>query len=112
MLFRSSEETINISNDINLVLSTPTVADLLKLETFDKPNLIRCAIKKIVLKNEIYYPHKFLPKELENIIDNLPLNVLSKFDSFFAKQPELYAMMETKDGSKEVSGFLNFFTYR
>jgi hypothetical protein len=106
------EQSINVSNDVNLILKTPTVSDLIKLESFDKNNLVKCIIKKIIVKNEIFYTQKFLPKELESLIDNLPLNILSQFDSFFNKQPELYATIETKDGSKEVNGFLNFFTYR
>ena len=40
------------------------------------------------------------------------MSMLGKFENFLANQPELYAMLETKDGPKEVSGFLNFFIFR
>lgn len=105
-------ETINISPEINLVLETPTINNLIKLNSLEKEDLIKSCIKKIVVKNEIYYPNKFLPKDLKDILDNLPMSMLGKFENFLANQPELYAMLETKDGPKEVSGFLNFFIFR
>lgn len=105
-------QTVEISKDTHIVLETPTAKDLLKLESFDKDHLIKACIKKIIVKNEIYYLNKFITKELHSLIDNLPLNVLPKIEEFLKVQPELYVMLETKDGQKEVSGFLNFFTYR
>lgn len=107
-----ASETIQLSDGISLVLETPLIKDLLTLDSLEKDDLIKSCIKKIIVKNEIYYTNKFVPKEFKDVLDNLPMNVVGKFDSFLAKQPELFALLETKDGVKEVNGFLSFFTYR
>jgi hypothetical protein len=107
-----SEDKIKLTDDTHIVVQTPTIKDLLKLSSFDKDVFIKACIKKVIVKNEIYYLNKFVTKDIENLIDNLPMNVLPKIEEFFAKQPELYVMLNTKDGEKEVSGLLTFFTYR
>lgn len=103
---------IPVNNDTHIVLETPTAKDLFKLDNFTKETLIKSCIKKIIVKNEIYHVNKYVTKELNEIIDNLPLFVVPKIEDFLGKQPELYIILETKDGPKEVSGFLSFFTSR
>jgi len=105
-------ETITVGDNINLILETPTVKDLIKLSNFEKDSLIKSSIKKITVGNEIYHVQKFIPEELNKLIENLPIHILPKIEKFFINQPELYVVLETKDGPKEVSGILNFFIYR
>lgn len=105
-------ESIAISNDLHLTLETPKIKDLLKLKSYDKNDLVKLCIKKLVIKNEIYNTSKYLPDELHQLIDNLPISVMTKIDEFLLKQPELYLNLPTDDGEQEVSGFLRFFTYR
>jgi len=106
------EEVIDINVDTKIILETPKIKDLIKLQNFDKENLIKSCIKKIVKGGEIFYTNKFIPEQLHELVDNLPMYILPKIETFLQKQPELYGTIQTKEGPKEVSGFLNFFTYR
>lgn len=106
-----TEEHINLSGMI-LVLQTPTVKDLLRVSSFDKEEVAKACIQKIIVGNEIYKVNKFVTEEIKQLIDNLPLSIVGKLDSFLKRQPELYLNLPVMEGSKEVSGLLNFFTYR
>lgn len=106
-----TEEHINLSGMI-LVLQTPTVKDLLRLPSFDKEEVAKACIQKIIIGNEIYKVNKFVTEEIKQLIENLPLSIVGKLDSFLKRQPELYLNLSVLEGTKEVSGLLNFFTYR
>jgi hypothetical protein len=98
-------ENIILSDKMNIVVETPTIKDLIKLESLEHIDLMKACIKKVVSDGEIFYVNKFLS-------DNLPMNVLPKLENFLKNQPELYVILQTQTGSKEVSGFLSFFTFR
>lgn len=106
-----TEEHINLSGMI-LVLQTPTVKDLLRVPSFDKEEVAKACIQKIIVGNEIYKVNKFVTEEIKQLIENLPLSIVGKLDSFLKRQPELYLNLSVLEGTKEVSGLLNFFTYR
>jgi hypothetical protein len=106
-----TEEHINLSGMI-LVLQTPTVKDLLRVPSFDKEDVAKTCIQKIIVGNEIYKVNKFVTEEIKQLIENLPLSIVGKLDSFLKRQPELYLNLSVMEGTKEVSGLLNFFTYR
>ena len=106
-----TEEHINLSGMI-LVLQTPTVKDLLRVPSFDKEEVAKACIQKIIVGNEIYKVNKFVTEEIKQLIENLPLSIVGKLDSFLKRQPELYFNLSVMEGTKEVSGLLNFFTYR
>lgn len=114
ILHRNSfkNESVKITESITLELRTPSIKDLLEIEEFSLQNMIKCSIKKIILKNEIYHTNRFVPEELKNVIDNLPLNSLNKIQTFLKNQPELYAEISLNDEKKEVSGMLDFFIFR
>jgi hypothetical protein len=105
-------ETIQLTDAVNITVETPTIHDLLKLNTLEKDELIKASIKKISVGGEIYYVNKFVTENLQKLIDNLPMTVLPKLDEFLLKQPELFVTLQTQEGDKEVSGFLSFFTCR
>lgn len=105
-------ETIEIGKSTFVVVETPTLKDLLKLNSLETIDLIKACIKKITHNGEIFYVNKFITEDIKKLLDNLPLNVLPKLEEFLKKQPELSVTLQTKDGPKEVSGFLTFFTYR
>jgi hypothetical protein len=107
-----NEEVINLSNSISIELKTPTVKDLLNLNLFEKEDFVKACIKKIILKNEIYQINKFVPNELKDVLDNLPISFLTKVDAFIDNQPSLFAKIKLGDDEREVSGMLNFFTYQ
>jgi hypothetical protein len=107
----NSSEVV-VGTNLKIVLETPKIKDLLNLDTLNKEDLIKACVKKLIVKNEIYYTNKFVPDELKNITDNLPISFMVKVDEFLKNQPELYVEIEFNDEKKEVSGILNFFTYR
>jgi hypothetical protein len=106
------EEEIKVGNDITLVLTTPKLKSILRLNSLDKEELIKSCIQKVIVKNEIYKVNKFVTEEIKQVIENLPLSVLPKIEAFLKKQPELYLSLQLEEDQKEVSGILNFFTYR
>ena len=105
-------DNIILSDKMNIVVETPTIKDLIKLESLEHIDLMKACIKKVVSDGEIFYVNKFLSDEIKNLLDNLPMNVLPKLENFLKNQPELYVILQTQTGSKEVSGFLSFFTFR
>lgn len=105
-------EIIHISNDVSLTLETPKVKDVLKLNSFEKDDFAKACIKKVTVRGEIYHTNKYLTEDLHNLIDNLPMSIIPKIEEFLKQQPELYIVMPSSEGDKEVSGFLRFFTYR
>jgi len=105
-------ETISISGKISIVLETPVIKDLLRLESFDRDEIGKACIQKVIDGNEIYRTNKFMTHEIKQLVENLPFSVMPKIDSFLKKQPELYTNLTVSNGTKEVSGLLNFFTYR
>lgn len=107
-----SEETISLNGAINITLQTPMIKDLLKLESLDKEEIGKACIEKIVVGNEIYKVNKYVSDEIKQLLENLPLSILSKIESFLKKQPELFLQIKSNNGETEVSGLLNFFTYR
>lgn len=105
-------EKITIGDNITIFLKTPTIKNLLKLDTLEKEELFKASIEKIIVKNEIYHLNKFITEEIKNVIDNLPISVLPKIDKFLKNQPELYVNLNFANDETEVSGILNFFTFR
>ena len=92
-------KTFDVSENIKITLETPTVKSLLGLESFDKENLIKASISKIVIKNEIYDTNKFVPEEIKEILNNLPIKFVSNFDTFSKTDPELYVELKTETGT-------------
>lgn len=105
-------QEIVVGPNLKIVLETPKIKDLLNLETLNKEDVLKSCIKKLIVKNEIYDVNKFVPQELKETVDNLPLSFVMKTEDFMKSQPELYAEIEFNNEIKEVSGILNFFTYR
>lgn len=106
------EENISVGNNITLILTTPTIKDLLKLSTLEKEELFKASIQKISMKNEIYHVNKYVTDEIKELLDNLPISIIPKIDQFLKQQPELYIALPFKSGETEVSGILNFFIFR
>jgi len=107
-----SSDTITLTNSVFITLETPTIKDLLKLDTLDKEDFLKACIKKVNVGGEVFHVNKFISEDIKTILDNLPLNILPKFEEFMKTQPELFVVLETKDGDKEVNGLLRFFTFR
>jgi hypothetical protein len=106
------EKSIVLNKDVVLELHTPTVKNLIKLKSLDREDFFKSCIKSINVGNEIYDCTKFVPEELKELINNLPLNVSNKIDEFIKIEPQLFLNIELDGQQKEVTGILNFFTYR
>ena len=105
------DATIKLNQNTYLTLETPSLKDLLKLDSLEKEDLFKSIIKKVTAKGEVFYTNKFVSDEISKLLDNLPINILPQFDDFLKHQPELYVTLKTADGEKEVSGFLSFFPF-
>jgi len=104
------DEEISISDKVSVRIKTPKVKDLLDIDFDDKFILIKKYIKEIKVNNQIYDLNKFIHDQIKDLIENLPYSFLQKMENIFKMQPELYITLSTKEGEKEVSGTLNFFT--
>jgi len=108
-----NKKIVNISNNILIELESPVFSDLLKLNSFETNDFYKICIKKIIVQKEIYDFNKFVPDEIKEIINNLPISVLKEFDNFLSNQPRLTTTIKLLDGSeKEVNGLLDFFIFR
>jgi hypothetical protein len=108
-----NKKIVNINNNILIELESPIFSDLLKLNSFETNDFYKVCIKKIIVQKEIYDFNKFVPDEIKEIINNLPISVLKEFDNFLSNQPRLTATIKLLDGSeKEVNGVLDFFIFR
>jgi hypothetical protein len=108
--FLSSE--IEIFEGCYVKLRTPKIKDLLLIDLEDENAITNKSIKSICLKSEIYDIDKFLSDEAKQILDNLPLNIMSKIKKELNNQPELFVKLPSNDGVCEVAGPLTFFILR
>jgi hypothetical protein len=108
-----NKKIVNINNNIFIELESPIFSDLIKLNSFETNDFYKVCIKKIIVQKEIYDFNKFVPDEIKEIINNLPISVLKEFDNFLSNQPRLTTKIKLLDGSeKEVNGVLDFFIFR
>lgn len=106
-------KVFDIGNEISIELETPTIKNLITLNTFEQSDLRKASIKKVIIKKEIYDSKVFLPEEIKEFIENMPLNVVPMFDDFLLNQPRLSYSFKLNDGTeKEVNGLLDFFILR
>jgi hypothetical protein len=101
---------ITVSPKLSLKIETPKLKHLLQLNDLSKKNLLLSSIKEIVVNKEVYEVDKFIPKEISEFLENLPLNVLSQLEKI--EHPELQFSIKVNDEESEVSGFLSFFILR
>jgi hypothetical protein len=106
-----NEKTIKINENFYIEIKTPTIELLSKTNIDDKIDYIKCFISKITVKNEIFDFKKFVPEDIKESLENLPLSFLNEMEKEFKLQPELYINIDTEEGEREVSGILSFFTY-
>ena len=100
---------VNLGNSIILNLKTPKLKHLLSLDQFTEETYAKACIESVAIQGQIYYVEKFVPKEFEQIVDNLPLTVSKEINEFVKNEPALKFEIKTEDSESEVSGFLSFF---
>jgi hypothetical protein len=78
--------------------------------------IINC-IDTIVTEEEIYPASEYTDKELEEFLDQLPVNSFDLIRQFFEKMPKLYHKIEYtnelgNDRSIELTNLKDFFMWR
>lgn len=110
---QASSKVIQINENMSVELKFPTLKNLLELDSFEKDDLYISMIGKVIFKNEVFDTKKYIPDDLKKVLENLPISVLKHFDSYISEQPILTYNLKLESGEiKEVSGTLDFFTYR
>lgn len=102
-------KTILIGSSIVLNLESPTLSDLLKQDIFDDTTYAKACIKSININGQVFYLNKFLNKECQEIIDNLPIPTIKELNKFVESEPRLYFAIKDEINESEVNGFLSFF---
>lgn len=101
--------SIRLNKEVVLDIETPTLKELINLTEFTKESLASASIKRVTVNNEVYQINKFLPNELKELINNLPIGVYKQIEKI--KHPELYVEIKNGESESEVSGILTFFTF-
>jgi len=102
-------KSLNSGTNLILNLQTPVLHDLLQHDTFDESVYAKCCIKSFTYNSQIYNLNKFIPKELNELIDNLPLSVSKQINEFILTEPKLSFIDESEETESGVTGFLSFF---
>jgi len=102
-------QTINILEDVSLILQTPSISDILNLNTFSEEEYQKLCIKKVFIKNELYDLKKYISNDIAQILDNLPIKCIQELNNFISNEPALFIEYKEKEG--EVAGTLTFFTF-
>jgi hypothetical protein len=116
------DSTIKLSDTISMIMKYPSASITDKITQFDNEVdlmtffIINC-IDTILTDEEIYPASEYSDKELEEFIDQLPVNSFEKIREFFEKMPKLYHKIEYKnelgnDRSIELTNLKDFFMWR
>jgi hypothetical protein len=106
-----TEQNLLIKDGVYAVIKTPQIKTILNSDFNDEHSVLKKYIHTIIIKNEIFNLSTFVPDTLKELIENLPYSLIKDIQEISKKQPELYFSIPAKDGEREVSGTLNFFTW-
>ena len=116
------DQTIKLSDNIAMIMKYPSSSITDKITQFDNEVdlmtffIINC-IDTIVTEEEIYPASEYTDKELEEFLDQLPVNSFEKIREFFEQMPKLYHKIEYtnelgNDRSIELTNLKDFFMWR
>ena len=116
------DSTIKLSDNIAMIMKYPSSSITDKITQFDNEVdlmtffIINC-IDTIVTEEEIYPASEYTDKELEEFLDQLPVNSFEKIREFFEQMPKLYHKIEYtnelgNDRSIELTNLKDFFMWR
>jgi hypothetical protein len=116
------DSTIKLSDNIAMIMKYPSSSITDKITQFDNEVdlmtffIINC-IDTIVTEEEIYPASEYTDKELEEFLDQLPVNSFDLIRQFFEKMPKLYHKIEYtnelgNDRSIELTNLKDFFMWR
>jgi hypothetical protein len=116
------DSTIKLSDNIAMIMKYPSSSITDKITQFDNEVdlmtffIINC-IDTIVTEEEIYPASEYTDKELEEFLDQLPVNSFDLIRQFFEKMPKLYHKIVYtnelgNDRSIELTNLKDFFMWR
>jgi hypothetical protein len=116
------DSTIKLTDQLSMVMKYPSASITDKIKQFDTEVelmtffIVNC-IDTIMTEEEIYPASEYTDKELEEFLDQLPVNSFEKIRAFFEKMPKLYHKIEYKnelgnDRSIELNNLKDFFMWR
>lgn len=116
------DSTIKLTDSLSMVMKYPSASITDKIKQFDSEVelmtffIINC-IDTIMTAEELYPASEYSDKELEEFLDQLPVNSFEKIRAFFEKMPKLYHKIEYKnelgnDRSIELNNLKDFFMWR
>ena len=100
---------ISVGESIIITLTTPSLSDLLKQDSFSDEVYSKSCIKSIIISGQVFYLDKFVNEKCKEIIDNLPLFTMKQINEFVKNEPRLWFKVQKENSESEVSGFLSFF---
>jgi len=99
---------INLTDDIGLTMSYPTLKDTSEVTTIERNNvdqsfkLINYCILNIFDKENVYDRTTMSENELSNFIDEMNMDQLQKVQSFFETMPKTHLKVMVKNPKTEV----------
>jgi len=112
-------DTIQITDDINMVLRWPTMKDVCDIDTDDlvenTMKLLEKCITEITDGDKVHKRVDFNNKELTEFVDSLPTDTFEKIGKFFDTMPKLREIIKVKNPNTKVEsevtveGIDNFF---
>jgi hypothetical protein len=116
------DSTIKLSDSISMIMKYPSASITDKITQFDNEVdlmtffIINC-IDTIMTEEEIYPASEYSDEELEEFLDQLPVNSFEKIREFFEKMPKLYHKIVYtnelgNDRSIELTNLKDFFMWR
>lgn len=116
------DSTIKISDNISMIMKYPNASITDKIQQFDNEVdlmtffIVNC-IDTIMTEEDIFPASEYSDKELEEFLDQLPVNSFEKIREFFENMPKLHHKIEYKnslgnDRSIELNNLKDFFMWR
>ena len=112
-------DTIQITDDINMILRWPTMKDVCDIDTDDlvenTMKLLERCITEITDGDKVYKRVDYNNKELTEFIDMLPSDIFQQIGKFFDTMPKLRETIKVKNPKTKVEsevvveGIDNFF---
>lgn len=114
--------TIQVSEGVSMVMKYPSASITDKISQFDNEVdlmtffIVNC-IDTILTADEIFAATDYTDKELEEFLDQLPVNSFETIREFFEKMPKLYHKIEYtnelgNNRSIELNNLKDFFMWR
>lgn len=112
-----ADSIIKVNDDVAIELEYPSAKTMLGMGIKDEPTLLTHCISKVHNGEEVITIKDEKFEDVEEFIDNLPLNVFEKIQEFFNKMPRVEHIVEYKCHKEDcghenrisINGYEHFF---